>query len=264
MPLGARIVTARHDLGMTSRCQRHAALLEAFFDEREQVILGVPRLRKRDRRFDQAFTDAERRVQINGVPPMFTLRPALRELERLGETPSPVAPMIRAADHANALVATYLDGPSWPSPTEVGWSGAFAVASLVVHADDAPHLRRTAIESMRSAVTTGTADPRRFAHLADRDAAMLGHDQIYGTLLVPVDGEVKTVWPIAPEPEVDQARAAVGLPPLRVDRLRYENGAQPGPFLIPSSRRDTAALNARLSVSYLRHGRWARGLFGRP
>jgi hypothetical protein len=262
-PPGATVLAARHDLRVTTRCQRHGPLLEAFFDEREQVILGVAHHRKRDHRFDESFAQAEGRVQDDGVPPMFTLRPALRELERIGAAPGLVGPMIQAADRANAAVAAYVERPSWPSPEEVGWSGAFAAAALVVHADDAPRVRQTAMERMRSAVDAGAADPRRFAHLADRCAAMCGHDQIYGTLVVPVDGELKTVWPIASEGAVDEARSEIGLPPLSVDRLRYEEGAQPGAFLIPSSPRDTAAINARLAVSYLRHGRWTRGLFGR-
>jgi hypothetical protein len=192
---------------------------------------------------------------------MFTLRPALRELERCGEASKRITPMIRAADRGNAAVAAYVDRPSWVSPAEVGWSGAFAAAALVGHADDLPDVRQTAIERMRSGVAAGTVEPRRFAHLSDRVAAMHGRDQIYGTLLVPVGGKPQSVWPMAREEEVDEARRTIGLPPLRDDRVRYEAGAKPGPFLIPSTRRDNAALSARLSLSYVRHGRWTRGLF---
>jgi hypothetical protein len=91
---------------------------------------------------------------------------------------------------------------------------------------------------------------------------MQGHEQIYGTLLVPVDGRPESVWPMAAESVIDEARTTIGLPCLRDDRRRYEGGAQPGPFLIPSTRRDTLALNTRLAVSYLRHGRSTRRFFG--
>lgn len=258
----AAAASVRHDLGVTSRCKRHAALLEAFFDERDQVVLGIPRLRQRNRQFDRAFSDAEKRMQAEGVPPMFTLRPALRDLERRGEANELVAPMIAAADRANATVMAYLDRSSWVSPMEVGWSGSFAAAALVVHADDAPDAQRTAIEQMREGVATGTVDPRRFAHLVDRVEAMRGHDQLYGTLLVPVDGRPQSVWPVAPEPVVDEARGTIGLPRLRVDRQRYRDGAQPGPFLVPSTRRETVMLNTRLAVSFIRHGQSTRRFFG--
>jgi hypothetical protein len=132
---------------------------------------------------------------------------------------------------------------------------------LVGHADDAPDARRAAIERMGTGLEHGTVEPRRFAHLVDRDAAMHGHDQHYGTLFVPVDGTPQAVWPMPPEDEIDRARQAIDLPPLRFDRQRYRDGATPGPFLIPSTRQDTAALLARLTVSYLRHGRATRRLF---
>jgi hypothetical protein len=170
--------------------------------------------------------------------------------------------MIGAADRANAAVVAYVDRSSWVSPREVGWSGSFAAAALVVHADDAPDVQWTAIARMREGVATGTVDPRRLAHLVDRAEAMCGHDQIYGTLLVPVGGRPQSVWPMAPESVVDEARSTIGLPRLRDDCHRYEHGAQPGPFLIPSTRRDAVALNTRLAVSYMRHGRSTRHFFG--
>jgi hypothetical protein len=257
----AAVVSVRHDLAVTSRCKRHAALLEAFFDEREQVVLGIPRLRTRDPEFDRAFSQAEQRMQADGVPPMFTLRPALRDLEQRGEAPELVALMIGAADRANATVLAYLDRSSWVSSMEVGWSGSFAAAALVVHADDVPGAQRTAIERMREGVAAGTVDPRHFAHLVDRVEATRGHDQVYGTLLVPVDGRPQSVWPLARESVVDEARSTIGLPRLRVDRQRYEDGAQPGPFLNPSTRRDALVLNTRLAVSYMRHGQSTRRFF---
>jgi hypothetical protein len=249
----------RQDLEVTGRCQQHAALLEAFFDEREQVVLGVARLRKRDARFDHRFRDAERRVQAEGVPPMFTLRPALRDLERRGLSEH-LAPMTAAADRANAAISAQLDAPGSVSAAQLGWSGAFAAMALLVHADDLPELRRTAIEGLAARVVTGEVDARRFAHLADRAAAMEGRPQVYGTLFVPVDGTPRSVWPMAGESEIDEARRTIGLPPLQEDRRRYECGAQPGPFLIPSTRRELAGLNGRLSVAYVRHGRWTRRL----
>jgi Family of unknown function (DUF6624) len=250
-----------HDVPVMDRCHRHAAVLDAFFDERELVILGIPRLRKGDRRFDEAFTEAEQHVIADGVPPMFTLRPALRHLERHGYRSTHLAKMVEAVDRANAELGRLVEGPEWVAPERVGWSGAFAAAALVGHADDAPDTRRVAIECMRSGVEYGTVEPRRYAHLVDRDAVMRGHDQYYGTIFVPVDGTPRAVWPMPPEHEIDRARQAINLPPLRYDRQRYEQGATPGPFLVPSTRRDTALLLARLTISYLRHGRATRRLF---
>src|SRR4051794_27272103 len=128
------------------RCRRHASLMEAFLDERERVVLGIPRLRKRDDRFDPLFRKAEERVVADGVPPMFTLRPALRELQRRGDAAHVVVGLAGAADRANAEIQALLDQPDWATPDSVGWSGAFAVAALVTHADDVGDARRTAID----------------------------------------------------------------------------------------------------------------------
>ena len=115
---------------------------------------------------------------------------------------------------------------------------------------------------MRVGLEHGNVEPRRLAHLIDRDAAMRGRDQIYGTLFVPIDGTPQAVWPMPPERDVDEARRTIGLPPLSHDRTLYREGARPGPFLVPSTRSDAAILNARLSISYLRHNRTTRRLFG--
>ena len=67
------------------------ALLEAFFDERDDVVLGIARLRKRYPEFDRNFAEAERRVQADGVPPMFTLRP-LPVIAEQGAAPEGLVP----------------------------------------------------------------------------------------------------------------------------------------------------------------------------
>lgn len=243
------------------RCRRHAPIVDAFFEERERVVLGIDRLRKRDSTFDQLFARSEKRVLADGVPPMFTLRPALRDLQTRGDSPTCVLRLTEAADRANAEIGAMLDQPDWVSPKSVGWIGAFAAAALVAHADDAPDTRRTTIERMRAGLGRGVVDPRRFAHIVDRDAAMHGRDQVYGTLFVPVDGTPQAVWPMPPERDIDEARRTIGPSPLRNDRTLYEEGAQPGPFLVPSTRRDAAVFGVRISASYLRHGRLTRRLF---
>jgi hypothetical protein len=243
------------------RCRRHASLMEAFLDERERVVLGIPRLRKRDDHFDRLFTKAEERVVANGVPPMFTLRPALRELQRRGDAAHVVVGLADAADQANAEIQAMLDQPDWATPDSVGWSGAFAVAALVSHADDVGDARRAAIARMRVALERGAVNPRRFAHVVDRDAAMHGRDQVYGTLFVPVDGVAQPVWPMPSEREVNEARQSIGVPSLNYDRIRYQEGAKPGPFLAPTTRQDAVVLATRLTNSYLRHGRFTRRVF---
>ena len=87
---------------------------------------------------------------------------------------------------------------------------------------------------------------------------MRGHDQIYGTLFVLVDGVTRSFWPKAHEAEVDDARRTIRLPTLAADRVSYKNGARPGPFRVPLIRRDRAVLNAHLVISRLRHGRQTR------
>jgi hypothetical protein len=192
---------------------------------------------------------------------MFTLRPALRELERRGDASGIVAGLADVVDRANAAVWALVER-DWLSPASVGWSGAFAAAALVAHADDAPDARCAAIDRMRVGVEIGSVEPRRFAHVVDRDAAMRGRDQIYGTLLVPIEGDPQLLWPMSDEHTVDEARRAIGLPSLSFDRALYRSGARPGPFLVPSTRNDEAVVGARLTASYLRHGTLPRRLFG--
>jgi hypothetical protein len=245
---------------VTDRCRRHASLLDAFFDERERLVLGVPRLRRRDSSFDTCFREAESRVLADGVPPMFTLRPALRELERRGDASRVVAGLAGVADRANVAICALVED-DWPPPASVGWSGAFAAVALVAHADDAPDVRRAAIDRLRVGVDNGSVEPRRFAHVVDRDAAMRGRDQIYGTLFVPIEGDPQPLWPMPAERTVDDARRMIGLPSLSADRTLYQSGARPGPFLAPATRQDAALVGARLTASYLRHGTVPRRFF---
>jgi len=200
------------------------------------------------------FSESERRVMEAGVPPMFTLRPALRDLAARGLIGVDVRQEISAADHANAVVRTLVGEKRWPTREELGWTGALGAASLVGHADDDAALRRGALELMTRGLDDVAIDPRRFAHLVDRARAMDGLPQLYGTLFVPVDGVPKAVWPMEPDEAIARARQELGLPPFGEDRRRYEQGARPGPFLIPYTRRDWIVLGARLTVSGLRHG----------
>ena len=242
---------------MFDRCHRHGPLLETFFDERALIVQGIGRIRRRDEHFDELFTQAERRVVAAGVPPMFTLRPALRDLHDRGDGPTFVDEAAAAADRANDHIRSLISEPRWPSREEIGWTGAFAAAALVGHADDDATLRRAAIEHMRDGVGHGVVDPRRFAHIVDRANAMDGKPQLYGTLFVPVDGQPTAVWAMAPTDEVANARRSIGLPSLEQDTSRYERGATPGPFLIPFTRPDWILLGVRLTLSGLRHGRHA-------
>lgn len=239
---------------MGTRCRHHAAALEAFFDERRFIVTGVGRRRRRDDRFDALYSESERRVIAAGVPPMFTLRSALRDLAARSSNEVDISEEIGAADHANRVLRALVDDADWPTQDEFGWTGAFAAAALVGHADDAAPLRRAALSLMRRGLERGEVDPRRFAHLVDRARSMDGKPQLYGTLFVPVAGVPKSVWPMVPDDEMGRARHKLGLPPFDEDRRRYERGARPGPFLIPYTRRDWITLGARLTVSGLRHG----------
>ena len=99
----------------------------------------------------------------------------------------------------------------WPTTSMVGTDGSEAAWLLVQHADSEPAFQLQVLTTLEPLVRTGDISPKDYAYLYDRTHT----PQRYGT-----QGECDAgaVWhPRAIESggEVDQRRAAIGLPPMR-------------------------------------------------
>ena len=141
--------------------------------------------------------------------------------------------LVRIAD-ANAMLAREsLASCGWPR--HLSEAGVFAFAAIIAHADDDQPLRRTACLLLMEAATTvgGTPRPRLLAHLVDRAQLVDGEPQIYGSLVVPEEGDVRYLAEIIDPERLDQRRGRIGLPPAEEDIQRYRRGAVAGPFLVP-------------------------------
>jgi hypothetical protein len=105
-----------------------------------------------------------------------------------------------------------VDKHGWPTYTLVGANGADAAWLLVQHADADAKFQRRCLDLM-SALPKNEASQTKLAYLTDRVLLAEGKKQLYGTQFTSVDGK----WqprPLEDETNVDQRRAAVGLPPL--------------------------------------------------
>ncbi|CAN5596508.1 hypothetical protein BH23CHL10_BH23CHL10_02090 [soil metagenome] len=135
------------------------------------------------------------------------------------EDAPPEGPTLLAVNETNgARLLEIIDHVGWPGLREVGVDGADAAWMLAQHADRANSSRRDWLPLVREAVDTGDADPRHYATLTDRVAAVAGEPQVYGTLaLVASDGEVEFPLPVADAGQLEQRRAEIGLPSVRAE-----------------------------------------------
>lgn len=157
------------------------------------------------------------------------------ELERLlADLSTPLVAALAAwdgrPDEADALIsltsanldalARIVASRGWPGLTMVGPLAADAAWIVAQHADAVNERRRDLLGPLSAAVEAGDADPRHYAALVDRIAAVAGAQQSYGTI-VGVDGN-EPVFPVEVEApaELDARRSVLGLPPVS-DELPY-------------------------------------------
>lgn len=112
------------------------------------------------------------------------------------------------ADHV-ARLAELLETGRWPGLRDVGADGADAAWMLAQHADRDNERRRAWLALVADAVATGDADPRHLATLTDRTAVVAGEPPPFGTIVGASDTDV--------HPEIDERRAAIGLPSMAAD-----------------------------------------------
>jgi 23S rRNA (guanosine2251-2'-O)-methyltransferase len=135
------------------------------------------------------------------------------------EAAPPEGTTLLAVNETNgARLREIIESSGWPTLRDVGVDGADAAWMLAQHADRSNQARRAWLPLVRDAIETGDADPRHYATLVDRVAAVAGEPQVYGTLaLVAADGEVEFPQPVADAGHLEQRRAEIGLPSVRAE-----------------------------------------------
>lgn len=115
------------------------------------------------------------------------------------------------AGHATIAEITNHGWPDSPAEADAAWL-------LLQHADADNDQRRTLLPTLAAAVERGHADPRHLALLTDRERAVRGETQRYGTLRLIRDDQPALLYPLAgTSADVDAARRAIGLPELADD-----------------------------------------------
>lgn len=79
---------------------------------------------------------------------------------------------------------------------------------------------------LRRAVALGEAEAHQVARLTDRLLMAERREQLYGTILLPRQGELAPFRLADPE-SVDERRRVLGLPPLAEDILSRSQGVRP-------------------------------------
>lgn len=125
------------------------------------------------------------------------------------------------ADRLDAIVEAH----GWPGLRLVGPDATDAAWLIAYHADADNARRRRWLPLLVEAVATGDADPRHLATLTDRVAATDHQPQVYGTILMLAsDGEVELTVPAVDPAQLDERRAAIGLPPIAADAIHLDAG----------------------------------------
>jgi len=120
------------------------------------------------------------------------------------------------AANGERLAAIMKDG--WPGLRRVGAEAADSSWLLAQHADRRNDVRRSWLPALREAVASGDADPRHYADLVDRVAAVAGEPQVYGTIaMIASDGEPEFPLPVADAASLEARRAEIGLPTVAAE-----------------------------------------------
>ena len=133
---------------------------------------------------------------------------------------------VRSIDARNtARLKEIIDVHGWPRRSQVGSEGSTAAFLLIQHADQNHAFQKSTLPMIRRAYEEDEAAGEHVAMLTDRVLVAEGKRQLYGTQAKFENGEI-VVNPIQDEAEVDQRRAALGLPPLKhyIEHLRQVYG----------------------------------------
>lgn len=156
-------------------------------------------------------TELERRL-AGPITPLIT---ALADWE---DPPVEGAELLAVNGENAERFAAIVDEHGWPGLRAVGTDAADAAWMLAQHADRDNERRRGWLPLLREAVEAGDADPRHFATLTDRVAAVTGARQVYGTIvLLAEDGEVEFPLPVEDAAALERRRAEIGLVPVAAE-----------------------------------------------
>ena len=118
----------------------------------------------------------------------------------------------------------------WPGLRDVGADAADAIWMLAHRADHLNEERGAWLPPLLRAVEAGDADPRHYATLVDRVAAVAKEPQEFGTVVIQAsDGEPEFAIPVRDAGTLDARREAIGLPTAAQD-ARYMSAAELLPF----------------------------------
>lgn len=121
------------------------------------------------------------------------------------------------------LTAIMADG--WPGLRDVGADAADAAWMLAHRSDHLNDERRAWLPALRAAAEAGDADPRHYATLVDRTAAVDGQPQEFGTLVTRAsDGEPEFTATVRDAGRLDERRLAIGLPTIAEDGRHLGGG----------------------------------------
>lgn len=129
----------------------------------------------------------------------------------------------------DARLLTIMAG-GWPGLRDVGADAVDAAWMLAHRADHLNDERRAWLPALRAAVEAGDADPRHYATLVDRTAAVDGDPQEFGTLVHRAsDGEPEFTAAVRDAGGLDRRRLAIGMPTVAEDGRHLDDGA-PVPY----------------------------------
>ena len=112
-------------------------------------------------------------------------------------------------DRLREIVAAY----GWPGRALVGDEGADQAWLIAQHADHQLDSQRLFLKELGAPWRPATR-PRHLAYLTDRVAMNEGRPQRFGTQVAAMQDGAAVPWPIEDPDDVDERRAAMGLPPL--------------------------------------------------
>jgi hypothetical protein len=106
-----------------------------------------------------------------------------------------------------------LDEYGWPGIKLVGEAGADQMWLLVQHSDHDVEFQKRALALLKGSVDKNDAPKRHLAYLTDRVLLNEGKEQIYGTQMEIVNGQV-ILQPVQDPDHLDQRREEIGLCPI--------------------------------------------------
>lgn len=121
-----------------------------------------------------------------------------------------VLKQMRFSDSCNlkavfGLIETY----GWLGKDVVGSVGSSTLFMVMQHAD--PATQEKYLPAMKNSLQKGKADPFDYALLTDRLALRQGRKQVYGTVLISLDGKKYYISEIEDPENIDKIRAGIGL-----------------------------------------------------